>query len=118
MSTDRSERTPSAGDRLGIGHTLNCLSAMTPPNGDAADRNRARGVRALEGTPTGRGVRVRPRRMRGASVRPDATAGRTHPGQDLSDPEVGDEPHRTEAARLVPREPRAPRARPSPADPA
>src|SRR5207245_9864057 len=55
-------------------------------------------------------------RMRGASVRPDPAAGGQPPDQDLSDPEVGDEPHRTEAARLVPSEPRTQRAGASPAD--
>src|SRR5439155_25874998 len=60
----------------------------------------------------------RPRRVRGAPVPPDPTAGRRPPRQDRSDPEVGKEPDRTEAPRLVPCEPRAPGARPSPADPA
>src|SRR5947208_13171230 len=118
MSTNRSSgcrwrRTVSAS-----GTSLTAGPQSPPAHGDAAERDRARGVRALEGIPAGRGVRPRPRRVRGAPVRPDPTAGRGPPGQDRSDPEVVKEPHRTEAPRLVPREPRAPRARPSPADPA
>ena len=116
MSTNRSSgcrwrRTVSAS-----GTSLTAGPQSPPAHGDAAERDRARGVRGLEGTPAGRGVRPRPRRVRGASVHPDPRAGRWPLGQDLEDPEVGDESHRTEAARLVPREPRAPGARPSPAD--
>src|SRR5947208_6110345 len=92
MSTNRSSgcrwrRTVSAS-----GTSLTAGPQSPPAHGDAAERDRARGVRALEGIPAGRGVRPRPRRVRGAPVRPDPTAGRGPPGQDRSDPEVGKEP--------------------------
>src|SRR5437867_195223 len=86
------------------------------PNADAPDRDRAGGVRALEGAAAGRGVRARPRRMRWPLVHPDPSEGGVGPGQDFSDPEVDTEPDRAEAPGLVPREPRAARACPPPAD--
>src|SRR5437667_199426 len=116
MSTNRLSGCHRRGTVSASGTSLTAGPQSPPAHGDAAERDRARGVRGLEGTPAGRGVRPRPRRVRGASVHPDPRAGRWPLGQDLEDPEVGDESHRTEAARLVPREPRAPGARPSPAD--
>src|SRR3989449_3059817 len=86
------------------------------PNADAPDRDRAGGVRALEGAAAGRGVRARPRRMRWPLVHPDRSEGGVGPGQDFSDPEVDTEPDRSEAPGLVPREPRAARACPPPSD--
>src|SRR6266566_4942163 len=98
------------------GASLSAGPQSRAPNADAPDRDRAGGVRALEGAAAGRGVRARPRRMRWPLVHPDPSEGGVGPGQDFSDPEVDTEPDRAEAPGLVPREPRAARACPPPAD--